>query len=157
MVIRFITENDPISAAIRLVTFSEWSHVEIQTATGWLGAHANGGVEERPADYCQPSRERRYNISLPNEATAIQFARAKIGTPYNFRDIAGLFLHHDWKDAGRDICSMFVFDVVYAGGLQLLNVLPEYSNLVTPENLHLSPCFIGRCIYSYPIRQQAIQ
>ncbi len=43
--------------------------------------------------------------------------------------------------------SMFVFQVALAADLQMLNVLPQYANLVTPDTLHLSPLLIGRCYY----------
>jgi hypothetical protein len=151
--IRFITESDPISDAIRLVTFSEWSHVEIITETGsYIGAHAKGGVQERPADYTKVSRERRYEIPVADDqyTKMMAFARSKIGTPYDFKDIAGLFLHKNLSSEGTEICSMFVFESALAGGLQMLNVLSEYSNLVTPETLHLSPYLIGKCVYSFP-------
>ena len=82
----------------------------------------------------------------------MSFACGKIGTPYNFEDIAGLFLH-DREMAGRDrlICSMFALECAMAGGLEMLNVLSGYQQLVTPEMLHLSPLLIGRCVYSLPM------
>ena|ERR1700744_1986814 len=151
--IRFITETDVISDAIRLVTFSEWSHTEIMTDEGtYIGAHSDGGVQERPADYTKVSRERRYSIPVSDWAQEeiMKFARSKIGTPYDFEDIAGLFLHHDLTEKKTEICSMFVLEAAMAGGLQMLNVLPGYTNLITPEMLHLAPCLIGKCIYSFP-------
>lgn len=146
--IRFLTEPDFISRAIRGVTFSEFSHVEIETDAGtFIGAHSDGGVQERPADYCKPSFERRYAIPVTAEQKGLMmaYAESKIGTPYNFKDIVGLLLHHDLTSDGRAICSQFVFQTARAGGLSLLNVLPGYANLVTPETLHLSPYLIGRC------------
>ena len=151
--IRFITESDLLSDAIRLVTFSEWSHVEIMTETGtYIGAHASGGVQERPANYTKVSRERRYAIPVTDEQLAkiMTFARSKVGTPYNFEDIAGLFLHHDLTQKGREICSMFVTQAAMVGGVAMLNVLQGYTNLVTPEDLHLSPLLVDRCFYSLP-------
>lgn len=151
--IRFITETSIIAEAIRLVTFSEWSHTEIITEAGtYIGAHSDGGVQERPADYTKVSRERRYAIPVTEEALdrMMAFARSKIGTAYDFKDIAGLFLHHNLTQKGREICSMLVFEAALAGGLALLNVQPGYSNLVTPETLHLSPYLIGHCTYTFP-------
>lgn len=145
--IRFITESDFISDAIRLVTFSRISHTEIATETGtWIGAHASGGVQERPADYCKPSIELAYILPVADStyAKVLGFARSKIGTSYNFEDIAGLFVHHDISEHGHYICSMFVLEALMAGGLYPLNVLPGFTNLVTPETLHLSPLFRGR-------------
>ncbi len=149
--IRFITSNDFVSDAIRLVTFAEFSHAEIVTETGsYIGAHDDGGVEERPADYCSPSVERRYAIPCPDDVYAkiMAYARAAVGTtPYDFRDIAGLLFHRDISTKGRAICSEFVFEAARQAGLYLLNVEAGRSNLVTPETLHLSPLLIGHCYY----------
>jgi hypothetical protein len=148
--IRFITESDPISDLIRFVTFSEWSHVEIITETGtYIGAHADGGIEERAADYCKPNHERRYAIPVTDEqyATMMAYARSKIGTPYNFKDIVGLMLHHRMTEVKRSICSQFVEDVGVSAKFLFLNVEPDFDYLITPETLHLSPKLIGNCYF----------
>ena len=146
--IRFITERDFVSWAIRRVTFSEFSHVEIVSEDGrsYIGAHSDGGVQERPADYCLPSFERRYAIPCSDAQLEkiMAYARSKIGTPYNFLDIVGLLFHRNLTTKGRVICSMFVYLAALEGGIQMLNVLPEYANLVTPDSLHLSPLLVGR-------------
>lgn len=154
IVIRFINGSDLIGKGIDWVTNSLWDHVEIQTPEGtYIGAHAGGGIQERPADYCTPTRERRYAIPCTDEqlATILASARKDIGVPYDFLDIAGLLfhnrkLHHD----SREICSEFVYQKAWVGGILMLNALPEYSHLITPETLHLSPLLIGRCTYSFP-------
>jgi len=149
--IRFITQSGFVSSAIRLVTFSEFSHAEIVSEDGssYIGAHDDGGVQERPANYCTPSFERRYAIPVTDEqlAKGMTYARSKIGTPYDFLDIAGLLFHKDEHTDGRVICSWFVFDVLSEMGIQPLNVLIDHGNLVTPDTLHLSPIFIGKCYF----------
>jgi hypothetical protein len=145
--IRFITESGFVSWAIRWVTFSEFSHVEIGLPDGtWLGAHAGTGVQIRPADYCKPTFERRYAIPLTQPAydAGMKYALAQIGTPYNYADIAGLLFHRNMSGKGRAICSQFVFDVMGAAGLAPLNVLAGYDFRVTPDILHLAPIFIGK-------------
>lgn len=147
---RFITTGGFVSWAIRRATFSEFSHVELITeAGGYIGAHDRGGVQERPADYCAPTFERRYGVPVAEEQydRVMLYARQAIGTPYNFKDIAGLLFHENWSTSHRVICSMFVFQAMAAGGIQMLNVLPAYSNLVTPDTLHLSPLLIGRSYF----------
>lgn len=152
--IRFINSDDLVGHLIDWTTNSLWDHAEIATEAGtYIGAHAVSGIEERPAGWCKPSRERRYAIPCTDEQLAkiMAFARSKIGTPYNYRDIIGLFLHDRGINSNsRAICSEFVFQAAVAGGLWLLNVLPDYSHLVTPETLHLSPLLIGHCTYSFP-------
>jgi uncharacterized protein YycO len=151
LIIRFVTQGGFVSEAIRAVTFSEFSHAEIGTETGtWIGAHDDGGVQERPANYYNATFERRYAIPVGDEqyAAAMAYARSKIGTPYSFSDIAGLLFHKEWGEESHGlICSWFAFNVLSAAGIQALNVLPQYGYLVTPDTLHLSPIFIGKCIY----------
>ena len=153
LLIRFVTQRGFVSDIIREVTFSEFSHVEIGTESGtWIGAHDDGGVQERPANYYNATFERRYALPLTDEqyTAAMSYARSKIGVKYDFEDILGLLIHKNIVGKGTEICSMFVFQVLLAAGIQALNVLEDYSNLVTPETLHLSPIFIGRCVYSFP-------
>lgn len=150
--IRFINSPGFISEAIDLVTDSLWDHTEIQTETGtWIGAHASGGVEERPADYCIPTRERRYSIPCTDAQLAkmMGYARSKIGiTEYDFEDIGGLlFRNRKLHTDGRTICSAFVLMSAFAGSLWMLNVEPGWEYLITPETLHLSPLLIGHCTY----------
>jgi hypothetical protein len=145
--IRFVTESGFVAGAIRWVTFSEFSHTELELPDGtWLGAHAGSGVQIHPANYYNSVFERRYAIPLAqtNYDAAMKYALAQIGTPYNYSDIAGLLFHRNMTGKGRAICSQFVFDVMQAGGLQPLNVLSGYDFRVTPDTLHLSPLFIGR-------------
>jgi len=151
--LRFINGAGFVSAAIDWATNSLWDHtegafmVESNFVTGWIGAHDKGGVEERPLDYCRPTRERRYRLELTAEQyTKMRaFAKAKIGTPYNFADILGLLVHERHiESAHREICSQFQIDLCDAGGIWLLNVEPEYNYLITPETLHLSPVLRGR-------------
>jgi hypothetical protein len=145
--IRFITESDAVSAAIRFVTFSEFSHTEIELPDGsFLGAHAGSGVQIRPANYCKPTFERGYALPVDDEkyAQAMKYAHSCIGYSYNYTDIVGLLFHHNLTSKGRVICSQFVFDVMTVAGIQSLNVLQAYDFRVTPDILHLSPVFIGK-------------
>jgi uncharacterized protein YycO len=150
LTIRFVTQGGFVSEAIRAVTFSEFSHTELGTETGtWIGAHDDGGVEERPADYYVATFERRYSVPVTDAGytAGMKYAQSKIGAPYNFKDIFGELIHKDLTTAGAFDCSMFMFEVLFAAGIQALNILPGHANLVTPDTLHLSPIFIGRCIY----------
>lgn len=148
--IRFINERGFVTWAISRVTNSLFSHVEFGTPEGtWIGAHSNGGVQERPGDYCKPSREYVYRIPCKREQSEslLKSIRGAIGTPYNFKDIVGLLFHaRTLTTKNRVICSQFCFIELCKVGIRALNVLPDYSHLVTPETLHLSPLLIGRMV-----------
>ena len=152
--IRFITEPDWISTSIRVITNSDWSHTEIILPDGtYLGAHPDGGVKVRPANYCVPTRERRYSIYVDDRQLdkIMAFTRGQIGKPYDLTDIAGLLTHLDWHTKGKWICSEFVAAAAEAGLLYLLNAEPAFVSRITPEMLHLSPLLIGNCYYEFGV------
>jgi hypothetical protein len=150
--VRFIAQGTFVSAAIRKITGSLFSHVEFGTPEGtWIGAHLGGGIEERPADYCSPAREYVYEIPCTEEveADALKWMRAKIGTKYNTLDILGLMLHtRSLTGPGQYICSQFVTEGLLNtfGAPRVMNTLALWTYLVTPEMLHLSPIFVGRSV-----------
>lgn len=148
--LRFITESDLISDGIRVLTRGYYSHVEIILSDGsYLGAHDSGGVMIRPWNYTVPTRERRYAVPVFTDQLAqmLDFAHSQVGKPYDKLDILGLVLEKDLQKAGDWICSELVTAIMQAGGLFPLNALPDRTNLVTPELLHLSPYFLGNCYY----------
>lgn len=152
--IRFINTPGIVSALIDWEGNSLWDHVEIETDTGtYIGAHAGGGIEERPANYCTPSRERRYSIPCSQAQLDLIMAKARsrIGTQYNLADIVGLAIHNrHFDDKQREICSEFTMECAEAGNLFLLNVEREFFFLVTPEMVHLSPLLRGNLSYAFP-------
>jgi hypothetical protein len=150
--IRFITESGFVSWAIRSATFSEFSHAEIisEDQQSYIGARSDGGVQIRPLDYCKPTFERRYAIPCTDEqlANIMASARADIGKPYSYEDIGGLLFHKNLPTHGGFMCSMWTYLKATTGPIWMLNVLPGYANLVTPDYLHLSPLLRGNCYYS---------
>ena len=151
--VRFIRTHGFIGKAISYWTDSLFDHAEFGTPEGtWIGAHARSGVQERPANYCAPFRDYTYHIpcSVQKRNELLAWARSKIGTRYNFRDIVGLLIHNrTLTNPNRLICSQFVCEglLTVFGAKRVLNVLPDFTYLVTPETMHLSPIFVGN-LYS---------
>lgn len=150
--VRFITCDDFISRAICAVTNSLFSHVEFGTPEGtWIGAHVGDGVQERPANYCQPTREYVYEIpcTVAQQTSAVAWMRGFIGCKYNTLDIIGLLIHNRRVTAPHQvICSQFVSRGLLRifGPDRYLNVLAGYAHLITPETAHLSPLFAGHLV-----------
>jgi hypothetical protein len=148
--IRFVAGSGFIGGSIRWVTNSLFQHVEFGTPEGtWIGAHASGGIEERPADYASYAREFVYDVPATDAqlSTLMIWARTQVGVKYNYRDIIGLLLRkRQWTTPNRAICSQFcVLGLLHVfGAARVLNVLPTHAYLITPETLHLSPLFVGR-------------
>lgn len=154
LIVRFVDAPGLITSAIDFAENGIWPHVEIGTPEQtWIGAHAPGGVQERPYDYCTAKRERRYGIPCSDQqlASLLTSARKAIGTPYDYLDIAGLLFHLPRLfDNHRLICSWFVFREAWQVGIRLANLQPEYGHLITPDSLHLSAAFLDRCVFQFP-------
>ena len=147
--IRFVTEKDVISEAIRGVTWSAFSHVEFILDDGTtLGAHASGGVKIRPIDYAVFSNEERYRIPVTADAKAaiLAYAHAQVGKPYDFGDIAGIMLHRDWRNEDHWICSELV-TACFEQAAPLLHADAQYVNRISPRDVYLSSMLIGNRIW----------
>lgn len=150
--VRFVTTDGFVSKAIRWVTNSIFSHVEFGTPEGtWIGAHTGDGIQERPANYSTVTRDYVYEIPCTQEQQDehLKRLRAAIGTKYDNWDIVGLLLHNrKLHTSNAAICSQFATRELLAtfGPYKVLNVLPDFAYLVTPETLHLSPIFVGRLV-----------
>jgi len=155
LTIRFINTKGIISRLITGETFSLMDHTEGLNRAGdaWIGAHAWTGIEARPLDWADKDIiwERRYEIPCTNEEyeAAMMFMDKSIGIKYNYRGILGILLH-DRNATSRDRmdCSDFMLQWLWTAGKIVLNVRQAESWMITPELLHLSPLFIGRCIYA---------
>jgi uncharacterized protein YycO len=111
-------------------------------------------VQARPLGWCNPTRERQYAVPVTQKAynAAYDWLETKIGTPYDYRDIVGLILKRRIWSGNRVICSALMTEFMQQAGLQPLNVLQGgWAALITPESLHLSPLFIGRCIHKITV------
>lgn len=148
--IRFVASKGFVGSAIRWVTNSLFQHVEFGTPEGnWIGAHSDGGIQERWANYAVEDLQYVYEIPCTDSQlhTLMAWARSKIGTKYNLLDILGLLIkNRTLHTPNRFICSQFCTEglLMIFGAGRVLNVLPEYAYLVTPETLHLSPLLVGR-------------
>jgi hypothetical protein len=148
--IRFVDAGGFITWGINRETNSLWPHVEFGTPQGtWIGAHADGGWQERPADYCKPKREAIYDVPCIQEAQVAHLFRIRtlIGkVPYNRLDIIGLLIkNRKLSTPHAVICSQGVSDecLILWGPYRYLNVAPGFTHLVTPEMVHLTPIIVG--------------
>jgi hypothetical protein len=148
--IRFVTGNDFISNAIRVGERDGWcTHVEAIMPDGtWLGAHLDGGVQARPAEYDKATRTRELIIELDDAAAIYRtvvgpsfegafhaFLRAQIGKPYDTGAVIGLGVGRDWRNSGSWFCSELI-----AAALEACGYLPRLSaadNHISPRDLLL--------------------
>lgn len=155
---RFIATKGFISGAIKHVEgVSYIDHVEAlnRAGDGYIGAHAGIGVQSLPLDWAKDIVwERRYSIPMSDEQyeLAMGFLESKIGTKYDYAGILGILFHaRNIEDPKRVMCSCLQTEALLTGNMRVLNVLKEFTHLITPETLHLSPLLIGHCTYSFPV------
>lgn len=147
--IRFIASKSIFGWPIRFDTNGLFQHVEFGTPEGtWIGAHVEGGWQERPADYCKPWREYYYEIPCTQAVmdAHLRRIRARIGTKYNKLAIIGLLIRNRRLTSPHAvICSQGVTDegLQIWGPKRFLNVADAYTHLVTPEMVYLSPVLAG--------------
>ena len=107
--LRFITEKDFSSWAIRWFTWSDWSHVDFALPSGkFLGARLDGGVQIRPHDYIKPSDFCYAYVTVEDPRRIYGWATSQIGKPYDWRAIAGFLPRENWHDPGHWFCSELV-------------------------------------------------
>ena len=109
--LRFVTCNDAISYMIRAAEDFWASHVEavMPDGSGYLGAHADGGVAIRPVGYDKATLMRELFVELP--ATTVQTVafydelKQHIGQPYDFEAILGFVTRSEMHSKKHKICS----------------------------------------------------
>lgn len=137
--LRFVTEDDLVSALIREKTWCDYSHVEFLLDDGTtLGARSSGGVQIRPTDYAKFSKIRVFSVACTVEQKfqIESFAKAQVGKAYDTGAIAGLLAHRDWRDPDKWFCSELVA-AAFELAVPLLRI-PDSVDRVTPRDLLLS-------------------
>lgn len=130
-----------ISEGICKETRSEICHVDFVTPDGTLiGAHINGGVQERKPDYEKFGL--RIQVTIPatedQAAAALAYARSKIGTAYDSKDIAGIaFGDARLHDSSKLICSCLGSDIVDNSQYRIVRVAKDHWQ-VSPEELRIA-------------------
>ena len=137
--IRFVRGEGWISRAICEVTWSRWSHVELVTDDGYLGAHNEGGVQVRDLDYAKVVDE-MFGVAFVTKEQServLDYAMDQLGKPYDYTALAGIIFHRDWAAAKRWFCSELIAASFDYAGVPLLKRIP-YER-ITPGMLAQSP------------------
>lgn len=139
---RFVNSKGFLGTMIDLLSDGDVDHTETDSGTGWLGAHDDGGIQNRPYNYMTPDREIVLETDIPDDIyhAGMTKAMAQIGVKYNFGAIVGIEFHiPSLTQTGCKICSQFGYDVARSMNLRPLNDLVTNPWDVTPMALMLSP------------------
>lgn len=123
------------SAAIRLATWSLWSHVALVRGSDVIEASARGGV--RLTDVSE-LRDRYRESPIIGVAgldgdSAWNYALSQLGKPYDFPGLLGLTPFRNWSDDSAWHCSELVGACLIRGGVFSGNW--KKQNRVTPQDI----------------------
>ncbi len=143
--LRFVTDpsNDLVSKGIRCAQLGRWpSHVEAEMpdGSGYLGAHADGGVQIRPKGYDAAFKPAEFIVTLSTtdaqETAFWAFLNAQLGKGYDML-LIGSFVDgllsgaaRDWRQPDKWICSELIAAGLEAAGI--VKPFPGGSLCVTP-------------------------
>lgn len=140
--LRFVTCNDPISAGIRAAEYGFWaSHTEAVMPDGTLlGAHYDGGVQARAADYDHGKFSQDLIVALPappEMADAFHaYLRSQLGKPYDVQAILAFVTRRNWQDPEAWFCSELQAAALVACGWFSTPLATEFNH-ITPRDLLL--------------------
>lgn len=131
----FCNASDPLSRAIRVMTWSRWSHVAIIDGYCAIEALAPDGVTVNDTEVVlMRSREFEW-VELPcrDPESVRRAAASQIGKGYDYTALAGLALRRDWQADDAWFCSELIAWAFEQAGEPLFR--RECLNRVTPQHL----------------------
>lgn len=140
--LRFVTGNDPVSAGIRAAEYGFWaSHTEAVMPGGTLlGAHYDGGVQDRAADYDKGKYSQDLIVSIPADQAMTDkfhaFLKAQLGKPYDMEAIVAFIARRDWQSPDSWFCSELQAAALVACGWFASPLATEFNH-ITPRDLLL--------------------
>ncbi len=131
----FTTTNGPLSWAIRVCTWSAWSHVALVAGDQVIESMPGHGVRRVPLAGAIQCADRYELATMParDPARIIEAAASQIGKPYDYEAIGGLGLHRDWQQADAWFCSELLAWSFHQAGEPLFRA--DCVRRVTPQHL----------------------
>ena len=137
--LQFVSDTGLAADVIQWYTRSVWNHVDIVMPDHTLtGARAEGGVQNRPANYRRFARVKRFQTALSVEAEKEFYLclAEQIGKPYDWTGIINFVVDRDWRNPDHWFCSELVAWLFEKAGRPLLRV--DSADKVTPRDLTTS-------------------
>ena len=151
--LRFVSSPDIISRIIKGAELGfHYQHVEALMADGTLlGAHMDGGVQARPANYDAGTFTKDLFVKVPcgdaAASTFESFLRLQLGKPYDMVAIAELadgFLSGEapsWPESPSWICSALQTAALLTAGI--VHAAPASVRLSTPRDVLMMCAALG--------------
>lgn len=130
---------------IRLVTWSEYSHVDIligntEADAFAVGAIAGRGVAVRNLSEVLAISSKATVMDLPVNSLeglngALDFLTEQLGKPYDWSGVFGIWAHRNWQEDDSWSCAELVAAVAAAGGYQPFD--NKFRHRITPQDLFM--------------------
>ena len=129
----FLRRSTPACVAIRLATWSRWSHVAAVFGSTAFEATAKHGVRRTNVyDVLAGATDHAWaNVPCRTEP-ALRFLELQLGKPYDWTAILGILTRRDWQEDDSWFCSELVAATALAAGAPLIH---KPQNRVTPEDV----------------------
>lgn len=143
----FTRRHHPGSLAIRLGTWSAWSHVDLVDDRGpepvLIGAVAPSGVVAIPMRerLAQARRAALVEFQVRDREGVLDAAVSQLGKSYDWSGVAGIALRErDWQEPDSWFCSELIAWAFGAAGQPLFRA--DEVSRVTPQHLWMlaNPC-----------------
>ena len=132
----FSTSNDFVSRAVRLYTWSDWSHCGILLPNDTVidSTLSHGGVRQRSLEAFKQEDSvweiREYQSLSPE---LIEFAKQQLNKPYDITGILGMPFRRDWQRTDRWFCSELIAWSAAQAGTPMIH---KDTWRVTPQDLY---------------------
>lgn len=145
LILRFSGSSNIVGMAIKLYTWSRYSHVETvvdHPTKGRMlfGALPFSGVGYRPTDATDGEFVEEYIVDTTPflKHCYVEKLISQQGKPYDYTALAGILIHRDWgTNESSWFCSELIAWAMKESGIKFLRT--EHKNRITPEELLLSP------------------
>lgn len=141
MQLLFVRRPTLACAAIRVATWSPWSHVAAVFGGTVFEATVRHGVRKTlPSVVLANSVDHAWAEVPCRTDPTLRFLEAQLGKPYDWTAIFGIMTRRDWQEDDSWFCSELVATAADAGGVSLIH---KPKNRVTPGDLWSSPVVRG--------------
>jgi uncharacterized protein YycO len=121
---------------IRMVTWSDYSHVDVLMPEGdLLGALAPDGVvrQGKALRIKQASKAVIMDLPVADAQAAYAFLKKQVGKPYDYQGVVGIGLHRDWQEDDSWSCAELAAQAAAEGGSNPFD--NEFHHRITPQSL----------------------
>jgi uncharacterized protein YycO len=136
--VRFSANNLPFSWAIRVRTWSPYSHVDFILPNGkYLGAVPFKGVVIH--DHTYPV-EAFFEVEVTEEQheKILKYALDQVGKGYDYVGIFGYAIERNWQEDDKWFCSEFVAAAIQ----QVIPLFNEVPSKISPRDLAILSQFV---------------